>query len=391
MSDISRRKFIAKLGAAGAAGLLCRDVPAFIGQAAGKWSGDYHFLVIGDSLIAGQGLREEDRFYSLTREWLQEEIVGNGAKVVLKNKSHSGANVYLNERDRKALEDAERPLDEFFPSEVNFTFPSISKQVEVAIREYGEAGVDPKDVGLVMVSGGLTNITVKGIIDPFDDSDNLRRDIVKYCNGYMNRFLGEAGEAFPNAVIAVIGYYPMISPKSSTGMIYNSVLELYEIPGPLKPVMNNIFTKQFFKLLHKQMTKRSRIWAEGSDRELKNAVAAHNERAGKEQAVFVTAPIDESTCFATKRSLLWKMAKKGRSEDDLYDHRKQVCSESIDSVQDIDLEFKKRFCELAGLGHPNREGSLAYAESIKTTLRPMLLAGSRRDVSSSGLARRISI
>ncbi|HUF03356.1 MAG TPA: hypothetical protein VMM38_04195 [Aridibacter sp.] len=383
MADLSRRKFIAALGAASAAGLLCRDVPAAIANFVRGRSGDFHFLVVGDSLISGQGLREEDRFYSLTREWLQQEIAGNGGKVFLKNKSHSGSNVYLNEEDRKALEEAERPLDEFFPSEVNFTFPSIAKQVEVAVREYSEAGIDPKSVGLVMVSGGLTNITVKGIIDPFDDSDNLRRDIVKYCNGYMSRFLGETGEAFPNATIAVIGYYPMVSAKSSTGMIYNAVLELVGISGPIKPVMNNIVTKQFFKILHKQMTKRSRIWAEGSDRELRNAVASHNERVGKEQAVFVKSPIDESTCFGTKNSLLWKMAKKGRSEDDQFDLRKKVCSEAIDSVEDIELDFSKRYCELAGLGHPNPEGARAYAESIKSALRPVLLAGRRGDVSSS--------
>lgn len=391
MADISRRQFIAALGAASAAGLLCRDVPASIRDLVPGRSGDFHLLVVGDSLISGQGLKEEDRFYSLTRDWLQEEMIGNGGSVLLKNKSHSGSNVYLNERDRQALEAAERPLDEFFPSEVNFTFPSISKQVEVAVREYSEAGIDPDSVGLVMVSGGLTNITVRGIIDPFDDSDNLRRDIVKYCNGYMGRFLGEAGEAFPNAVIAVIGYFPMVSPKSSTGMIYNAVLELYDFPGPVKPVMNNILTKQFFKLLHKQMTKRSRIWAEGSDRELRSAVASHNERVGREQALFVRSPIDESNCFGTKNSLLWKMGKKGRSEDDLYDLRKRVCSEAIDSVKDVELDFGKRFCELAGLGHPNPEGSRAYAKSIKEVLRPVLLADRRRDVSSSGFARRFSI
>lgn len=391
MAGLSRREFIAALGAASAAGLLSGKVPAAIAKLGRRPSGDFHFLVVGDSLVSGQGLREEDRFYSLTRDWLQKEIVGNGGKVLLKNKSHSGSNVYLNERDRQALEDAERPLDQFFPSEVNFTFPSIAKQVEVAVREYSEAGIDPESVGLVMVSGGLTNITVRGIIDPFEDSDKLRRDIVRYCNGYMSRFLGEAGEAFPNALITVIGYFPMISPKSSTGMIYNAVLELFDFPGPVKPLMNNIFTKQFFKILHKGMTKRSRIWAEGSDRELTNAVAAHNERVGREQALFVKSPIDESNCFGTKNSLLWKMAKNGRSEDDLYDLRKQVCSESIDSVEDIDLDFGKRFCELAGLGHPNPEGSRAYAESIKSVLGPVLLAGRREDVSSSGISRRISI
>ncbi|REJ77469.1 MAG: hypothetical protein DWQ47_13915 [Acidobacteria bacterium] len=383
MKEISRRKFLQGLGATVFAGTLAPSILPFQRAIGAYGSSDLHFLVVGDSLISGQGLREEDRFYWLTKNWLQESFLSEGGRVILKNKSHSGSNVYLNDKDRKALEDAERPLDEFFPSEVNFSFPSISTQVRKAAEEYAEAGIEKNDVGLVMVSGGITNITVKGIIDPFADTSDLRDDIKKYCGDSMKDLLGEIGDAFPKACIAVIGYYPMISPKSSTGDIYNAVLELYGISGPLKPVMNNIVTKQFFKILHSKMTKRSRIWSEDSDRELRGVVAAHNESVGREAAVFVESPIDESTCFATKRTLLWNMAKKGRAEDDMFDHRKETCGEAIDSMGDIDINFNKRFCELAGLGHPNREGAILYAENIKQALEPHFLAEKSASVSSS--------
>lgn len=374
MFPITRRQFLRGLGAAGAAGLLApRIVPSVIPFRRTE-DRDFHFLVVGDSLIAGQGLREEDRFYSLTADWLGKELEPSGSRVLFKNKSHSGSNVYLNQEEKQALQKAEMPLDKFYHPEVNFSFPAIDTQVSVAAREYAAEGIPGEEVDLVMVSGGITNISVKSIINPFESERELREDIVEYCNGYMGRLVSETSKAFPKATIAVIGYYPMISPKSSTGMIYNAVLELYGFPGPAKPLMNNRLTKQFFKILHAKMTKRSRIWTEGSERELKAVVAAHNLSGAGGRAVYVPSPIDESNCFGTRNSLLWKMGKKGRSEDDLYDLRQKVCSEAIESVKDIGVQFRERFCELSGLGHPNPEGARAYTESIKKELRPLLAA-----------------
>ena len=331
-------------------------------------------LVVGDSLIAGQGLRENDKFYSLTRDWLETTVFSAKRKVALKNHSHSGASIYLSHEERKAIEEADKPLDKSYSPEVNISFPSISKQVQIARMEYLHDGVSPSDVGLVMVSGGITNMGVEGVINPFRDSDKLRNDIETYCHEYMGRLLDETASLFPRALIAVIGYYPMISPKSSTGMVYNAILELYKVPGPAKPVMNNIVTKQFFKILHAGMTKRSRIWLKGSDEKLSQAVRELNVRFGEERALFIGSPIDESTCFGTKDSLLWKMAKKGRSDDDLYDERLTVCAEAIRDVKDLDLAFRERFCQLSGLGHPNVEGAAAYAEAIKRSLAPRFAA-----------------
>jgi hypothetical protein len=38
------------------------------------------------------------------------------------------------------------------------------------------------------------------------------------------------------------------------------------------------------------------------------------------------------------------------------------------------VDYPVRFCEIAAVGHPNIEGSRAYAESIKMTLGPVLRA-----------------
>ena len=68
----------------------------------------------------------------------------------------------------------------------------------------------------------------------------------------MLDLLRRAGAAFPNAKIALIGYFPLVSPKTSTGQFFNALLEVFRAPGPLKHLVNNLFTKQFFKLIYRK-------------------------------------------------------------------------------------------------------------------------------------------
>jgi hypothetical protein len=329
---------------------------------------DFEMLIVGDSLIAGQGLKEKDKFYTLTKNWLEKEVFENKRRVNLKNKSHSGAKLFLAENEIKALQDAEKDLDEFYHPEVNFSFPSTKTQIDVAAEEYKREGKSLKDIKLIMLSGGLTNINSSDIINPFKKNKTLRGKIEKYCNQAMFDFLNHAHQTFPEALLTVIGYFPMVSKKSSTGKIYNAILELYELPRPAKPIFNNIVTKQFIKPLHKKMSKRSKIWFEESTKALQTAVTRFNKKTGKEKALFVRSPIPEERSFGTKNSLLFGMAKKGRTNDHMYNVRKKVCGETIKTLKDVELKFKTRFCELAGIGHPNIEGSKAYAEAIREQL-----------------------
>ena len=333
---------------------------------------DFEMLVIGDSLVTGQGLNEEDKFYTLTKNWLETEHFAGLRKVNLKNKSHSGSRLFLAEDEIKALNKAEKDLDKFYHPEINFSFPSSKTQIDVAAREYKEEGKSPENIDLILVTGCLTNINSSYIIDPFKKNGKLRAKIDQYCNGMMFRFLEHASETFPNALITVVGYFPLVGNKSSTGKIYNTVLELYQFPQFTKPLMNNILTKQFFKPFHRRMNKRSRIWVADSDIALQTAVKRINEKYGEQKAVFVKSPLTEEQSFGTKNSLLFGVTKKGRSEDPKYDTRVKVCGKTIKSLKDVKLKFNIRFCELSGISHPNVEGSRAYANALRDELQTVL-------------------
>lgn len=372
MALYSRRRFLKQIGAAAAFVFTSQSVLSFPRFWFVGGIEDFEMLVIGDSLVGGQGLKEEYKFYTLTKNWLETEFFKGNRKVSLKIKAHSGSKIYLGDDEIKAMGEAEKDLDEFYHPEINFSFPSMNTQIDVAKKEYGDEGIRVEDVKLIMLSGGITNLDTSYLINPFKKNKPLRRKITKYCNEEMFRLLQYTAKTFPDALIMVIGYYPMVSKKSSSGAIYNTLLEFYEFPGLTKPLMNNILTKQFFKILHTKMNKRSRIWAEGSNREFQNAVNRLNTKYGSQKAVFVKSPITGETTFETKNTLLWRMGKKGRSEDQLYDVRQIECPKAIEQVKDVKLEFKQRFCELSGLGHPNIDGSRVYAEAIERLLQTIL-------------------
>ncbi len=361
--DSTRREFLKGLGAFGSIGLLggFQNVLAAPPDV-------FEMLVVGDSLIAGQGLPEKDKFTLLTAEWLENTYFEGKRKVNLTNLSHSGARLFLQPDEIEALNDAEKDVEEFHHPEVNFSFPSSKSQVDVAFKEYRKAGKSPDDVRLVLMSGGITDLNASFVVNGFLKYRPLREKIEKHCNETMFQFLKYASSVFPNALFTVVGYFPIASNKSDTHQIYNAVLELYEFPGPTKPILNNLVTKQFFKVLHARLTKRSRIWFEESNAALQTAIKRVNEHTGKKTAIFVDSPIPEKRSFATKDSLLFGMGKKGRSEDSMYDVRQVECPKAIEQVKAVNLKFKQRFCELSALGHPNPEGSRLYAEAIQQKL-----------------------
>jgi hypothetical protein len=367
MSDHSRRKFLKQIGAVSALFLTGRTAFSFPNLA--DQNKDFEMLIVGDSIISGQGLREEDKFYTLTKNWLQNEVFAKTRKVNLKNYSHTGARLFLSEREIKALRNAEMDLDEFHYPELNISFPSMKTQIDVAAREYDAEGKKAEDINLIMLTGGLTNLTTAYILNSFKKSKKLRRKIDEACNQLMSEFLHHASRTFPNALITVIGYYPIVSRKSSTHKVFNGIFELYEFPRSSKPLLNNVLTRQFLKILHHKMNKRSKIWFEDSNKALQTAVNDLNKTHGTQKAIFVQSPINAETCFGTKNSLLWGMGKKGRMNDATYDQRLVECTKAIGILKDVKLKFKTRVCELSAIGHPNVEGSKSYAEAIKRSLK----------------------
>ncbi len=366
MTNFSRRAFLKQLGAFAAVAFAGQNATAAMFSDAAE---PFDFLVVGDSLVWGQGLKETDKFYFLTKNWLEKEIFAGNREIKLKVKAHSGARIRLHDYEREALKNAGKDGTKFYYPEINVSFPSIKTQVDIARKSYQ----NPAAVNLVMVSGGVADITVAEILNPFRSNKKLREDITKYCYEGMSDLLEHTAKTFPSALIAVVGYYPIITSYTPMKKIVNDVMEIYNSPRWLKPLINTRLKRQFFRIYRKKMINRSRVWYEDSTVELQKAVAESNAKSGSRRVVFIESPFGEENGYGAKDTLLWNVAKEGGGADDLYAERKTECRETLDGLREkTQLKLRTRVCELASIGHPNAEGAKEFAEVIQNRLKPFL-------------------
>lgn len=364
MTNFSRRQFLKQLGAiAGfyAAGKLAFPVFA-------QNNSDFNMLVVGDSFIWGQGLREEEKFYYLVKRWLEREVFGAARRVDLKVKAHSGARIYLHEDQLEKMREAGEDPEKFHYPEADISFPSITHQIDAARREYEK----PESVKLVMLSGGITDLVVGNAVNPFLREGKMRDLIHRYSHAAMTNLLEHISNTFPAAYIVVVGYFPIVSTRSDVNKITKYLMKIVRFPHPLQFLLTNIFSKQFMKIVRKAVSERSRIWVFESNKELRDAVRQANEKCKRTQILFVESPITEENCFATKNSLLFGMDKDNKPEDALYAERKRECPKVFREIKYKPFGFvSTRLCELASVAHPNAAGSIAYAEAIKARLKPI--------------------
>src|SRR5215510_2449522 len=108
-------------------------------------------VVLGDSVLWGQGLNPEDKFYSL----VQAALTGNldpQSSVVL---AHSGATIGVGVTTNVAAIDGEVPT----------SYPTILQQCESFTDS-------PESVDLVLMNGGLNDIDFRLILSPFTDTSD---------------------------------------------------------------------------------------------------------------------------------------------------------------------------------------------------------------------------
>ena len=364
MKELSRRRFIEGIVAAAGTVVLGRHFTVLAGD-----QRPFEMLVVGDSHMSGQGLREEHKFYYLVKEWIQSDVVGNRRSVNLKVKAHSGSRLDLHADELEKMRLAGDDVNKSHHPEANLSQPSIRSQVDHARREYA----DTNSVDLVMLSGGITDVLVANTVNPFLAREKQKELITKYCSEEMKRLLEHAAVSFPRAVIVVVGYFPIVSTSSDMNKISRYFFKATRFPHPFHFALTNGISKQLLKVLRKRMALRSRAWVSESNRAISGAVRESNERFGGGRVVFVEAPITEQSCFGTKNSLLWDTDKDNFPSDERYAERKKICPEVFSEIKYHHYgKMSVRMCEIAAIGHPNIEGAKAFAEAIKTKLSPML-------------------
>lgn len=368
MSDLNRRNFLKALAGTAAFAIVGR------GRILAELNADrpYELLVVGDSLIFGQGLEEKDKFYTLTADWLRREAFGQPREVNLKVKAHSGGTLKFHPDEAEKYKKIGRDETYPFKPEVNVGFPSSWKQIEVAADEYRAAGRDGAD--LIMICSGITDITTSKVYNPKGNDDELRADIKRYCLDDMYDVIEHAAENNPNARIAVIGYYQAISSKTTNSKIINAWLEALSFPRPLKIFANNPIGRAiYFNKLKNRAVERAKIWQEESSRCYKAAVDKLNQKLGAQRAVFIASPLTEDHAAEAPNTKLFRMGKGGIPKDPMARSRIKDCNDALPKLkQETGIDYPVRLCEIAAVGHPDPAGARMYADAIKAALAPVL-------------------
>ncbi len=373
----------------------------------------FRMLVLGDSVMWGQGLADEHKFSYMLRQWICEQRNNRSCPdkedVQIHVEAHSGALIAKPEKDNQKKEE-----DRFtrnvspvrYPGEVNNEYPTVWGQVDLARRYYLDNSIPLGDVDLILVNGGINDMGAPRILAPKllgFLAGNINDFAKKYCEDDMKLLLDKVANTFPNARIVVPGYFPLVSLETPENFLMDTIGYLFlskkqkansegaiEEESASSPNEVPVAQKPSKSLVH--MANRSRDWTVASNAALAAAVKSFNSgRAAMPvtgnnspspppdaftRALFVPVLFSDDNAYAAKSALLWKLVRKSPdvalecpetnrlkdliANDELQTKRGCMCAEA-GKKNDI-------ICLRGGAFHPNVQGAELYFKSITKQL-----------------------
>jgi hypothetical protein len=337
-------------------------------------------LVLGDSIMWGQGLRPEQKFSWRIKCWLQEKT---GREVQTRVEAHSGAHLV-----------GTSPIPPRFKSndgEVNLPFPTINEQLDNAVQFYGPSS---SKVDLILVDGCVNDVDVSNLLNAGVTPDWLRERITTSCGTGMHTLLRRVTESFPSAHVIVTGYYRMISNNTDDNAFIRLIVKKL-----------NSGSREARHMTYKEMRDRlitlSELWYKASTASLNEAVVTINKELDEKnlppRVEFVEIDFWPEHSFSASNTLLWNFMFGStklsgfrkiilaitlgtvayKPDDDLRDARIKSCNQTFKAPEDRKETAEEKqdrknhllICQYASLGHPNQMGALVYAEAIKGKLQ----------------------
>jgi hypothetical protein len=324
-------------------------------------------LVLGDSILWGQGLKTEHKTWHHIKVWLQKST---GRPVIERIEAHSGSVI-----DRSSLTDN---LTSANP-EVNVGLPTINDQIDNALQFYS----DPSQVDLVLLSGCGNDVGVQKLLNA-SSVGAVHEMIQAKCGTPMENLLRRIVSTFPSADVIVTGYYPFFSEQTRNDFVLKGLAHRFfktQREGDVTMSSKEVFER--LKLNSKQ-------WYDTSNTQIAEAVRRVNAEIGQERIAFARIDFPGPYSFAASQTRLWGFNRSpfrmallflsfGKillpTNDDVRKQRSVSCDELYKTPKTETSEEKRnrkalRFsCRYASLGHPNRKGALLYADSITNILK----------------------
>lgn len=280
-------------------------------------------LVIGDSVVWGQGLAYEHKTASILARHL-------GAEVNML--AHSGAKIGIRDSYTVTMPSGEVPC----------FFPTILQQLQ-------SFNGDPASVKWVLLNGGINDVEVQRVFNPMIPQYELELHTRNYCGRDLLAILQQVTQRFPNALALILGYYPALSHLSRP----EGVESLYSLVHGVR--FAPLFDAVVFR--NELVEHCLRFWKLTTG--LFRAAVEHvNREAGARRAIFVDSGMDEENAAYAPHSMLWELDSNNpdKAPDEAVEERRAAC----ELVGAGDLQ--KNQCLLSAVGHPNVAGAARMAE-----------------------------
>ena len=343
----------------------------------------FYLLVVGDSVMWGEGLQTEHKIWYRVKNWITEN---SGRTVIERVEAHSGAVIEDNDTTGVAA---------VADGEVSLGSPTISSQVDAALRFYN----DGSKVDLVLVNGCANDIEAQNLLNPSITTAEIRRMTETKCGAPVERLLRKITSSFPNADVIITGYYPFFSEKTRDDVFMKAMARRFAKGDPDAPRTDSRSSLE-------RLTANSKEWYEASNKSIADAVAKVNisldSGGSNPRVVFAEIHFLPEHSYGARETQLWGLdhsrfkrllvfGSLGKVQLETNDERRKersvICDElykrQANETSDEERDRKKQrlTCRYAALGHPNQDGAQLYAEAIISQLKSV--------ISESGWLRKV--
>jgi hypothetical protein len=360
---LDRRAFLRRATGAAFAGFLLPHELLDRSTSFAAQGRHFEILVLGDSIMWGQGLKEEQKFSYHVEQWIRGRLPG--VEVHRHVLAHSGAQIGAN-----PVEDAKLAKH----GEVPNRYPSITAQLASAQSATFplHASLDPGAVSLVLLDGGINDFGTKKILspDPTVGRSWVREHTRRLCVDRMKGLLPQVATVFPNAKIVITNYFQIVSEKSDMAYVWE-LLRFWDIVGGAVNGMSALLrTKMSDQSLafHEESTAGLRETVVQTNRQLLattkasasvRSVAQLDLARTPGRVAFAEVPFGPENAYGASHTFLFYL----NEPDPAAAVRKPACQAQVPNASP---ELPN--CLLAATGHPNVQGARAYAEAIIAVL-----------------------
>jgi lysophospholipase L1-like esterase len=307
-------------------------------------------VVLGTSVMWGQGLEDSDKIHNVLAQMLQAKHPQREINMLFL--AHSGASTGYREDGEVDTHRAPR-----LHGEVPTPYPTILQEIE----EFDSMDIDPEAVEVVLLEAGINNVGLERILNPFNSPDDIQKVVEVYCQQHMEKLVTLLLTKFKNAQIIIAAYYEFISEDCEEAYLRLLIKALDKLPGGF---IADVVLATAIGLLKKRLALNCDAFVEYSQLAFQTIAQKMNTQFSSERVSVAIPNIkDEHAIFASD-PWLFGVNDDLSPQDPMAHLRDSECDES--GI----LRTLPIVCERASIGHPNPKGALAYAEAIFKLINP---------------------